>query len=242
MENINTDTHEVTFFSLARSTIGVIRARWRVFTAIIMGLTLTNIAIAAIAQHLPGALNLATQTVLSTLSLTLITLVTLLTVKNVFAGSTPLSSRGYVERIRKYYWGMLATSVMKVVYIAVGCLCFIVPGLVMIIRYLFAESIVVFEDEDGSQALENSATHVKGQFFRCAGYALGLFLLLYGYDLVSAVANHNATTVTTVESVTYLDLLQRVVAVSGVITSIKSTIAWTWWAVAYMALRQPEQF
>ena len=77
MENINTDTHEVTFFSLARSTIGVIRARWRVFTAIIMGLTLTNIAIAAIAQHLPGALNLATQTVLSTLSLTLITLVTL---------------------------------------------------------------------------------------------------------------------------------------------------------------------
>ena len=237
MENINPDTHKVTFLGLARSTLGVIRARWKVFTAIITGLTLTNIGIAAIGQHLSGALNLATQTVLSTLGLTCITLVTLLTVKNVFAGSSPLSSRSYVERIRKYYWGMLATSVMKGFYIAAGTLCFIVPGLIMMTRYLFAESIVVFEDEDGSQALENSATHVKGQFFRCAGYALGLIVLLHGYDFVSALATHNSTAITAVESVTVLGT-----AVSSLITSIKSTIACTWWAVAYMGLRQPEQF
>jgi hypothetical protein len=237
MENINPDTHEVTFLGLARSTLGVIRARWKVFTVIITCLTLTNIGTSTIGQHLSGALNLATQTVLSTLSFTFFTLVTLLTVKNVFAGSNPLSSRGYAKRIRKYYWGMLATCVMKGVYIGVGILCFIVPGLIMITRYLFAESIVVFEDEDGSQALENSATHVKGQFFRCAGYALGLILVLHGYDLVSALANHNATAITAVESVTVLGA-----AVSSVITSIKSTIACTWWAVAYMGLRQPEQF
>ena len=73
------------------------------------------------------------------------------------------------------------------------------------------------------QAFENLATYFKGQFFPGAGYALGLVLLLCGYDIVMVVTNQYASVIATVESVTALDA-----ALSSIIVSVESTVARTW--------------
>ena len=70
------------------------------------------------------------------------------------------------------------------------------------------------------QVFENLATYFKGQFFPGAGDALGLILLLCGYDIVMVVTNQYASVIATVEPVTAFGA-----AVSSIIASVKSTVA-----------------
>jgi hypothetical protein len=239
MKNTNTNTNEITFLGLGRTTLGVMCTRWRAFVIIIMCSTLVNLTITMISQQAPigSFLRIVTAYVLSMLSITLFSLLALLTVKEVFGGLGRLSYRQYVHSIRQYYRALFATTLMKFFIIGAGFLL-IIPGLIYSINYLFVEAVVVFEDEDGLQALKRSTRHIDGQFSRCAGYLCGLYLLLFGYGFINAgLAAFSTTATPPVESVTFIESFAF-----GNIESLTLTFFYTWWAVAYMALKRPEQF
>jgi hypothetical protein len=81
----------------------------------------------------------------------------------------------------KAFWQFLgkflATQVLAGLFILLGLILLIIPGLVLAVRYLFVPFIVIAEGKSGRAALSQSSQAVKGKFWGVAGRSLFIGLL-----------------------------------------------------------------
>ncbi|HEU4533377.1 MAG TPA: glycerophosphoryl diester phosphodiesterase membrane domain-containing protein, partial [Polyangiaceae bacterium] len=77
-------------------------------------------------------------------------------------------------------WGAFLTTTWSMTWRAtLGMILFIVPGVVLMIRYALALPVTAFEGLDGPAALERSGELVKGRAGKLVLYVLGVGLLLF---------------------------------------------------------------
>jgi hypothetical protein len=73
---------------------------------------------------------------------------------------------------------LVKVSILQSVFIILGVLMLIVPGIIISIRYLFSASAVIVEGLSPGEALKRSAQLGKGRWWKC-GIIYGGFFLVY---------------------------------------------------------------
>ena len=86
---------------------------------------------------------------------------------------------GFAFREGAFAWGrLLIMRMVATLIIFVGLILFIVPGVYMWVRLMYAEAVTVIERRSIGEAIERSIQMTSGKFFPCLGLALLLLMLL----------------------------------------------------------------
>lgn len=103
--------------------------------------------------------------------------VQLFTVRELAMGRRP--SPGDALRGGVQWWGrIIVVQLWSWLRVCIGAIFFIIPGIILGIRYLLANHVVVFEGLTGNSALKRSGRYWRGAGWRILPYCLG-FTLLY---------------------------------------------------------------
>lgn len=78
---------------------------------------------------------------------------------------------------------LLVTNLLQSIIIVIGYIVFIIPGLLFMVWFMYAGSIVVLEEKWGFQALKRSRMLGKGYYMRI----LGIFLILVAIVIIIVI-------------------------------------------------------
>jgi len=78
----------------------------------------------------------------------------------------PVALSRTLGRLRSRFAAVLGASILLNVFVMVGCLMFVVPGLLLMGRYFAAPAIALLEDTDASTALRRSGVLAAGSLGR----------------------------------------------------------------------------
>ena len=85
---------------------------------------------------------------------------------------------GFIFREGALAWGRLLIMRMVATFIIfVGLILFIVPGVYMWVRLMYADAVTVIERRPISESIERSLEITSGKFFQCFGLSLLLLTL-----------------------------------------------------------------
>ncbi len=79
---------------------------------------------------------------------------------------------------RKIFWKYVALEILKIVFILLWSLLLIIPGLIFLVFYSFAEFVLIFENYAPRAALKRSKELVKGNWWAIA-WRLVLFIIIF---------------------------------------------------------------
>ena len=116
-------------------------------------------------------------------SLFAMAIVTLL-ISDVCVGNKISLARYFKRAFGTILGKLLLTNLLQTIIIAIGFILLVIPGLVFMVWFLFAGSIVVLEEKWGVQALKRSRILGKGYYLRNFGV---FFVLLIVVIMISAV-------------------------------------------------------
>lgn len=80
-----------------------------------------------------------------------------------------------VRLLSSYLW----ITLIVFVFIMLGFLALVVPGVILMVRYAFREFALLCENKRGYDALRRSSDYVKGRWFRVFGRLLPVWILLF---------------------------------------------------------------
>lgn len=86
----------------------------------------------------------------------------------------PTSASRALESVAERFWPMAAVSAITVTGLAVGLFALIIPGLILLILWLFAAQVVLLERRGVREAFRRSVALVRGAFW----WTLGGFLAI----------------------------------------------------------------
>jgi len=67
---------------------------------------------------------------------------------------------------------LIGTNLLTGLIVLVGFILFIIPGIILAVRYVFTQYIVIEENLSGLAALKRSQELVKGKFWKVLGYSI----------------------------------------------------------------------
>lgn len=82
---------------------------------------------------------------------------------------------------------LLVTNIYAGILISVGLMACLVPGLYLMLRYMFVSQIVILEDTSGDSALKRSAELVKDNMGTAIILGILLFAIGFGANFISAM-------------------------------------------------------
>lgn len=83
-----------------------------------------------------------------------------------------------LKKSRSLILPTLGTSLLKVVLIYLGFIAFIVPGIIMLVRYAFAEMVVVYDEpKEGAAAIRMSRAMVAGHWWGMLGRWIVVYII-----------------------------------------------------------------
>ncbi len=96
--------------------------------------------------------------------------------------TTPVES---IKLALSRFWPLIWTGFLATLFISLGLLALIIPGIFLIFRYWLKSQVVIIEGESGSAALKRSAALMKGNMGKA--FVLGLLLVVINM-LVESIA------------------------------------------------------
>lgn len=112
------------------------------------------------------------------------------TISDIALGNEPSVRRSYNKLLKGQLWlKLFLTNVLQVLAILLGCLLFLIPGFVLMIRLLVTSTVVILEGESGRRALVRSMFLTKGHFWRLFGIYMLLVLIVSVVTMVVAFAS-----------------------------------------------------
>ncbi|MFA5023112.1 MAG: hypothetical protein WC385_00535 [Candidatus Paceibacterota bacterium] len=107
-----------------------------------------------------------------------------------------LRNRAQVITVKEAYrlgWGKLLAliwvAILTMFIIGGGFMLFVIPGIILTIWLLFAQMLVIVEDEKGLKAIVKSREYVKGYFWPVLGrYVVIVIVLMIAYLIFTAIA------------------------------------------------------
>ncbi len=104
------------------------------------------------------------------------------------AGGNLTRLSAYLRPAKQVTWHLLTTYVMVELMTLVGLVLFIIPGIIIAVRYMFAPLIAAVEDR-AVKPIDESKRLVKGRFWKLVGRSL-LMIVLYNIPLFVFQAIH----------------------------------------------------
>lgn len=112
------------------------------------------------------------------------------------ASGTDVHSFGAYSFVVERLWPLVRTFVRQLVYILLGTLCFVVPGIVLAFRYALTQPAVMLEGLGGPDALGRSKQFMTGYPGKVFGNmvaawvmtVLGVLAMVFGIGLATVVA------------------------------------------------------
>lgn len=91
---------------------------------------------------------------------------------------SPLTLGQVYNKAKPYLWPASVVALLAFIFVLLGVIVLIIPGLVLAFMYQFSNIVVVTENKTGTDALKRSFALVKKSFWEIAGRSLLLALIL----------------------------------------------------------------
>lgn len=162
---------------LRQHTVGsIVRTSFRIYAheikTVLLVYTAPTLPLSLLAAHAMAS----KAYVLAIIAFALMLLVTLFSyaalsvaISDVTLGERASASRAYGRTSGRMAARLLATNLLTMLLVSIGFLLLVVPGVVLMLRYLFAPIVVVLEQQTGRAALKRSAALAKGMNWRNLG-------------------------------------------------------------------------
>jgi len=83
--------------------------------------------------------------------------------------------------------GLLGTSILAGIFIMVGFILFIIPGIYLALKYFLAQQVVVLEDTAGYKAMKRSGELMKGSMGIAFVLMFMIMIISFGVGFISAL-------------------------------------------------------
>ena len=101
--------------------------------------------------------------------------------------SPDLKIKEAFKRARPYFWKFIIVNLFVGILVMLWGLLFIIPGIIFLVYYFFAEWVLIFEDYEGMSALRRSKELVKGYWWSVFGRFLTFGLIHLAIILVLSI-------------------------------------------------------
>jgi hypothetical protein len=99
-----------------------------------------------------------------------------ISVSDICLGNAPSLARSY-KKIFGLFVKMLTASLLQILFILLGFLLFIIPGIIAMLWFMFTPCVVALEGLGGFAALKRSKTLGRGYYWRNLGVSLLLVII-----------------------------------------------------------------